>query len=712
MPRSLSRLLHLAAGLAALLTAGPATAFTTEEARTPMRVTLVRSDLQGCGTDCPEWLALTGKIGFETPALLSAALSRLKGRKIPVLLDSPGGEGTAGLAMGRMLRAAKLDAVVATTVLTDCGTGDAACLTRLRAGVRPGHIGAFAPPACASACVFVLAGGVRRVVPYDAYVGVHQALQVLTYRPVMNTFRVLKRRIGGRVVEVSRTLVASRALPTRVVKGAAPASLYSTFDHFLLGMGIGEAIMPLMRATPPSGIHWLSRTEMIETHIVTDANDGMSFVRQVADETSAAAAAATARGLAQAAAVHPVQVPAAKFHPWQAPAAALRPGQAPAALTLDDGRRWTGIVTWRVDPTTHDVPVLVGDWTVPGRHLHGAIEIMPEPDQATGSSFALSARFMPEAVPDAASVLSIVPPRICDLGLCWQEFPDARTLDQSTGVFHVSRIWRDDFLKQLHERNWMVFDVRTDDGRGQVAVTLSSLENHAIDIWEKLCCNFTAASAPWTAPDTMLPALPDPRRPFLVPGFGPVTPAVQTSIASEPAIRRVDAVALFDAYSNGPTSEPERLKGSATWTSTTAPGRPRRPDETMLIGAANVPGAGLQVSLRVKISAPGVMGRLTAEIRATSSANPRFGAPSRLTILAIDDRQRHSLLLASSVVGDGPEGGYLATFDVPETGAIAGAFQLAFEDEQQRRITIAIPIDPATAALLQAAARGDDPTRS
>ena len=687
MPRSLSRLLHVVAGLAALLSAGPAAAFSTEEAKTPMRVTLVRSDLEGCGVDCPEWLALTGRIGFETPALLSAALARLKGRKIPVLLDSPGGESTAGLAMGRMLRAAKLDAVVATTVLTDCRTGDAACLSRSRAGVHPGHVGAYVPPACASACVFVLAGGVKRVVPYDAYVGVHQALRVLTFHPVMNTFRVLKRRIGDRIVEVSRTLVASRALPTRVVKGAAPASMYSTFDRFLLGMGIGEAIMPLMRATPPSGIHWLSRTEMIETRIVTDANDGTTFVRQAADDIAAAVAATAAR------------------RTNQAEAAALRPVQAPAALTLDDGRRRTGVVTWRIDATSRDVPVLIGDWHVPESHLGGSVTILPETAAGAASSFTVSARFPSTPASDAGAIFNTRPPQICDMSLCMPDLGAGPLQEGPVALFQVIRNWRGDFLMQLHKRDWLVFDVQTGDGRGRLALTLTSLDNHAIDLWEKLCCGFVAFDDPWTPPRTLLPALPSPRQPFLVSGFGPVTPLARSV---GPTVGQHEAVALYEAQPTGIAGEPGRINGSVVWTPLAATGEPRRPDAPVLLGEVDLPDVKLHLRLRVGPSAMGTLGRLTAEIRATFPDEALFGPPGRLTVMTISDRRGHPLLLADSVFGFRCEGGYRIAFDIPEAGPVAGALQLAFEDEQQRRITVAIPIDPATAALLQAAARGDD----
>ena len=694
MVRPSLRRIALLAGLLACRTPvgpGPALAFTHAEALAPMTVTLVRSDAADCGADCPEWLALTGKIGFETPAILATALARLRGRRVPVLLDSPGGESTAGLAMGRMIRAGKLETVVASTLLTGCGAGDAACSSRLRTGLHPGHVGASTPPACASACVFVLAGGTARVVPYDAYVGVHQAMRVETFRPVMNTFRILKRRIGGRVMEVSRTLVASRPLPTRIVRSAAPASLYSAFDRYLLGMGVDESIMPLMRATPPSGIHWMSRSEMIATRIATDATGAAVLL---ADEAASRAAVEAAAGARRAA---------------QAEAAALRPVQAPAALTLEDGRRRTGVVTWRIDATSRDVPVLIGDWRVPERHLGGSVEIVPEVGSGAASSFDLSARITATAAPDAAVVVNLRPPRICDLSLCLSELGDGPVQDGPAALFHVVRNWRDDFLTQLHKRDWLVFDVQTDDGLGRIALTLSSLDNHAIDLWETLCCGFAAAGEPWTAPATLLPALPNPRQPFLVSGFGPVIPVAD---GAEPTVRSLAAAALYDVQPARFASEPERLRGSAVWTPIAASGRPRRPDEPVLLGDVDVPAAKLHLRLRVRTSAVGVSARLSVEIHATSADDALFGPPERLTVMTPFDRNRHPLLLAASVVGLRWEGGYEVTFDIPETGPIAGALQLAFEDADQRRITVAVPFDPATAALLQAAARRDDPGSS
>ena len=163
------------------------------------------------------------------------------------------------------------------TALTDCGRGDAACTARLRAGRHPGYLAAGVA-ACASACILVLAAGTDRSVPPNSYVGVHQMVMHQTLRHVINTFRVMRRMVVGRAVEISRTLIATRPVSTTMVQSAAPETLYSKVDRYLLAMGIGESIMPLMRSAAPSSIHWMSPEELSATRISTDSLDAATLV--------------------------------------------------------------------------------------------------------------------------------------------------------------------------------------------------------------------------------------------------------------------------------------------------------------------------------------------------------------------------------------------------------------------------------------------------
>lgn len=87
-----------------------------------------------------------GEIRADTPVQLRKLLSLLDGRKLPVVITSPGGRLSAALSMGRMIRKYGLDVTVQGT--------------------------------CTSACPFVLAGGIERRVEQGAIVGVHQALMI------------------------------------------------------------------------------------------------------------------------------------------------------------------------------------------------------------------------------------------------------------------------------------------------------------------------------------------------------------------------------------------------------------------------------------------------------------------------------------------------------------------------------------------------------
>ncbi len=551
----------LLATLAALASTGRAVAFTADEARKPMTVTLVRDDAARCGADCPEWLALTGRIGFDTPPRLAAALTRLGKRRVPVLLDSPGGESRAGLAMGRMLRARGLDTAVASTTLTACDVADRACAARLSDGRHPGHVGTplgvRSAPVCASACVFVLAGGIRRSVPDGAFVGVHQAKQVLTFHPVMNTFRVLSRIVGGRKVEVSRTLVSSRAMPVRVVTNPAPQSLYSEFDRFLLGVGIDESLMPLMRATPPSGIHWLTGSELTST--------------RVAGETTPAATLAEAEAAVWAVSSRP-------------------PGPTlAAALTLGDARRWTGSVTWRIDAATPGPPALVGDWEVPARHLRGSLSIAPDPSPAAADGFKVAARFLSGPGPDAARVRAVKPPQLCDPSGCILFLAGPTVFGRPEAEFGVTAPWRGDFLKAVYRRDWITTGVRTDDGEGLLTLTLSSLDQGLILDWERVCCGSGTPDASRGLPPSELPALPASPEPSLVPNVRPVRPA---SGGAAPRSRTLVMAGLFDSTPKDRHGEPTAVRGSATWFPLPTPGRGRRSHRDRAPGRGRSPGRG------------------------------------------------------------------------------------------------------------------------
>ncbi len=459
VPVIVTALLNLI-GVGALTRPLPANAFTPAEAKAPMSITLVRSDAADCGTNCPQWLALSGRIVPETPALLRASLGRLGGRRIPVLIDSPGGAVEAAMTMGRMIRERHLDVAVAGTGFSECAKKDGACLSRRRAGERTGFV-AGGVAACASACVLVLAGGTDRSVAENSYVGVHQMITRKTLNRVMNTFRVVRRRVGGRVIEVSRTLVASRTVSSRTVQEGASDQKYSEVERYLLGMGIGESIMPLMRTTPPSGIHWMPPIELATTRISTDTTDARTLVAR---------------------SILPRDATTAK-----------PPVPAPAALTLGARPRQEGTATWRLDrnpASTPEAPKLASEIDIPGRHLHGSLSIARNTDPAKAASFVLRMRLSSPPEANAEAATSIGAPKICDAETCSTAIllGSFGQWSASDYVYWFSPRNGDLLLSALRDRKWLTLPVEFADGSGELGLSLAAAARATILDWQQLCC--------------------------------------------------------------------------------------------------------------------------------------------------------------------------------------------------------------------------------
>src|SRR5262245_662238 len=129
----------------------------------PMRFEWVREGpAEACRDRCREWISAAGRITAETPRDFEAFARTRDIRGTTVVLDSSGGVALAGLTLGRAFRTFGLITTVGkTTLLPPSGDGPR------RATLSPqAH--------CASMCAFVLLGGVRRHVPAEALVLVHQ----------------------------------------------------------------------------------------------------------------------------------------------------------------------------------------------------------------------------------------------------------------------------------------------------------------------------------------------------------------------------------------------------------------------------------------------------------------------------------------------------------------------------------------------------------
>ena len=248
---------------------------------TSMRVYLVRSAAPGCEPSCAEWIAAQGFIDSEAVARFKKVLIQLGDRKVPILVDSSGGSVEPAFAIGRLIRAKSLDVVVTKTAFNPCDPGNLAC--RRKAGGGP--LTAVPEPRlskCASACVFILAGGTRRFVGQMTFVGVHQIKTVQTLTKVLRTYRLTTRREWGVPVQTQKTLVSERRVGEKTVQIPTAQRTYDSIRQFFMEMGISDNIMPLLASASSDDVHWLTRYELQATRIATAFIDGEQLMSGMA----------------------------------------------------------------------------------------------------------------------------------------------------------------------------------------------------------------------------------------------------------------------------------------------------------------------------------------------------------------------------------------------------------------------------------------------
>jgi hypothetical protein len=123
-----------------------------------MSFSFVPLSINNCTTDCPKVIVASGDMYFDDINTLietiRAGISRDKTIRPVVILSSNGGNLAAGYGIGEVFRAIKATVIVGRAVPSGSGY-------------------TIGPGGCASACVFSLMGGVKRVVPDGSKLGVH-----------------------------------------------------------------------------------------------------------------------------------------------------------------------------------------------------------------------------------------------------------------------------------------------------------------------------------------------------------------------------------------------------------------------------------------------------------------------------------------------------------------------------------------------------------
>jgi hypothetical protein len=206
-----------------------------------MRFVRVTSADPACKPNCPEWLSAQGRIEPGTAAVFADVIANLKGRRLPILIHSPGGSVADAGAMGELIRAKGLAVAVARTLIPNCPETSPKCPDGPGTAITGGAT-------CASACVLVLAGGVERLAAPLALIGVHQ------------TTTLVSETEGLAHLKSTRKIYEQQGVDAAV-------------EGYLTAMGVGEPVMTLMRKTWASSIRWLSVAELKDSHLLTLALD-------------------------------------------------------------------------------------------------------------------------------------------------------------------------------------------------------------------------------------------------------------------------------------------------------------------------------------------------------------------------------------------------------------------------------------------------------
>lgn len=207
----------------------------------PMTFTLGRlPDSKACGLDCVDFIVADGEIGLSSSFSYLIAHTRLGERRVPILLDSPGGVRGGMELLMRMWRKFGVTIVVARARARPCGEKRAPACDPADAahGVKIFDV-AGDKAQCASACPFALMGGVKRIVPPRAKIGVHA--------PHLDTSEGLGRVLAG--------------IDPNIETGADEEDRVD-FAAMAKEMGVSPALADRAMKTPHHTMDWLSGADV------------------------------------------------------------------------------------------------------------------------------------------------------------------------------------------------------------------------------------------------------------------------------------------------------------------------------------------------------------------------------------------------------------------------------------------------------------------
>lgn len=252
----------------------------------PMRFAIVRTNVEGCEPNCPQWISAEGAITRETPALLRKILKQAGKDRLPILINSFGGDVDASLAMADIIRANRLDVGVGWTFFAGCMPTNLFCkLPEQQMGVYRG-VPVTWRAYCFSTCPFILAGGQKRLAG-GAMVGVTQFSTTVTSQRVFYEERY--RVVNGRKKLIGRKIVKRDPVKSYTTTKLDTSSQRKLTAH-MSKMGVQKGFMAFLAKAQPLSVYFLTGKEAMAVKLVTDFASARTLVdNQLCQATPTAA---------------------------------------------------------------------------------------------------------------------------------------------------------------------------------------------------------------------------------------------------------------------------------------------------------------------------------------------------------------------------------------------------------------------------------------
>lgn len=206
----------------------------------PIGFFIAKGGVDACGPGCDTWIAGDGRFDDEAATRLRKVLNQVGKRKLPIFLQSPGGNIIQAMAVGRLLRSRGMTAGIARTLPEGCWPAKSfdECTKAMREKPAEKAVLVSIGSSCQSACPYALIGASTRLIEPTALVAVHTGLSYF-------------RRTNG---------VTGRRLELALEK------LKREREHenagYLSEMGIDKGLFAVIKQTPFEKIRFLTRAEL------------------------------------------------------------------------------------------------------------------------------------------------------------------------------------------------------------------------------------------------------------------------------------------------------------------------------------------------------------------------------------------------------------------------------------------------------------------